>query len=1043
MFQQLFEQLLHRKYVFTLFYALLAVFGWLAFRELSVEQLPNAELPSISVSYFWGRTSPEVMEKEITRKVEQIASRLPGVQEITSRSSEGSSSVTVTFHQWVAINLVQIEWTENLKALDATLPLEVRRGEMTRSVPDEVKGLQSFISYSVSGPYSGYVLKDIAEKKIQLPLSGLEGLAKIQINGVMEPVLTIRYNANEWSQWGLNMTTIAAELIQRFQWQGAGMWQQGGNQLALLAKPIPALLDSIRAFPLKIGPNTWTKLGDVAEPIIEDYPATFIRRINGEQALTVEFIKESGADALRLAEQIHLNLQQIRQNLPEDIVLRLEKDATEQIRNEINSLTEQALFSVLFVLILLVVIIRSLLAPVLILSNILFSLLFAWICMAITGQSLNTFTMAALTISIGMLVDNAIVVYEHLENKVRLSSTNLQQHIVRETAYVLVPILGNTLTTLGIFLPLLFSIPSLRYFLEPFGFALGFALIGSVIVSLTWIPFLFQYMKRNPSQQRLAKPLVPMRLWMQWWHIRYRLRWVITAFWIVLFGIPMYLIPDSKAVEQPPEWRIRLDDIKTTVSKYVGGISYRFYRDISFGEPWKTNQTEQLSVNIQTPVGTPIAELDKIAKSFEQLAKPYLPFMQYSESYLNESSGAFLTFIFDKDALFTREPYMLKGELMYLAARTGNSDISVYGFGDGFSNSGFGGGNEITLELTGYNYEELLETTERLKTFLLKNSRVRNVDINKSSAFWRDDLFQYVMNLDEEKLSQKGIQRSQVMAQLRSDVNPDGFYGKITYNQRPMFIRAVNVDASDRKDQFLSKMRLINGVWVQLDEIADLKKEKTLSRITRKNQQYSRWVSFEYLSSWERGRAYQKEVLEQFVTPLGISLQIPDFWSRFRVSESDEEANRWYVLVGALIIVLFIIAALLNRWKPTWATMSFVALGMIGVMWAALAFDLTFGRGAYAGVLLLGGVIVNNGLLLYHEKIGLQEKGIYGARNGIYVLKTKLRSVWLTTLTTVAGLLPLLLWSEDPFWSGMALIVCSGMAFSTVMITLFWGSFTR
>lgn len=1049
---RLFEHLLTRRYAFTLFYALIVLFGWLSFRELPVEQLPNTELPSITVSYSWGRTSPEVMEQEITRKVEQIASRLPGVQEISSQSSEGHSSVTVTFQESVNINLAQIEWTENLKVLDVSLPIEVRRGEMTRSVPDEVKGLQSFISYSVSGPYSAYVLKELAEERIQLPLSGLEGIANISINGVQEPVLTIRYKANQWNQLGISIATVGAEITRRFQWLGGGMWKKNGNQVPLLTKPLPAHLDSIRALPIKIHENRWIPLGEIAELLIEDYPVTYLRRINGERALIVEFVKETGADALGLAEQIHERLQEIQQTLPEGIVLRLEKDATENIRTEISELTEQALYSVLFVFVLLFVLIRSLHAPIIILSNILFSLFFACIGLKVFNQTFNTFTMAALTISIGMLVDNAIVVYEHLEKKITSKLENRKSAIVRESVHVFVPVLGNTLTTVGIFLPLVFTIPSIRYFLEPFGLALGLAITGSVLISMTWIPFLFQFISvKNKATKK--KPWVSTRFWMKAWIFRHRMRWIITIVVIVSIGLPFYLIPDftnvknaksnSEELDFYTQLRLWMDEIKPDLSEYLGGIGYRFYRYVSFSEPWKQSENEQLFVYIETPVGTPIEELDKIAKTFEQVAKPFQTFMRYSETYLNESSGAFLSFTFDKDALFKPEPYMLKGELMYLAARTGNASISVYGFGDGFSNLGFGGGNEFSLELTGFNYEELKETAQRLKVYLEKNSRVRNVDINKTESFQRDDLFQYVMKLDDHKISQMGLTRASVLTEIRSDIAADGFYGRIQYNHKPMFIRAVNIDASSRKEQFLNKLRFINGVWVRLNELATVEKEKTLSRINRKNQQYTRVVSFEYLSSWEKGKTYQKEIIEQFPTPLGASIQIPDFWSRFIVNASEENNNRWWVFAGALVIVLFIIAGLLNAWKPAFATLSFVLTGFIGVAWAALEFDLTFGRGAYAGVLLLGGVTVNNGILLYHERLGLESNGVYGLRNGLRVFQTKLRSIWLTTLTTIAGLLPLLIWSSDPFWSSMALIVCSGMAFSTVMITLFWGTFTR
>ena len=1038
--------LFKRKYTFTLIYTLLVLFGWLSFRQLAVEQLPNTDLPSVTVSYRWGRSSPEVMEQEITRKVEQIASRLPGIQDIRSSSQEGSARVTVTFQKNININLVQLEWAEQLKVLETSLPTEIRRGEMTRSVPDEVKGQQSFITYSVSGPISGYALKNLAQQQLVLPLSGITGLAKINLNGIQDPVLRFSYSAQEWNNLGLSIGSVLSELSQQFEWIGAGAIRMNGNRITLVSKPKSSELSELRKWPIKTRGDKWFTLDDLAQITIEDYPATYLRRINGQTALTIDFVKESGADALNLAELIHSAVAEIQKDLPEGVILRKEKDSTEKIRDEINALGEQSINSVLFVFILLLLIIRAIKAPILIVSNILFSLFFAFIGLQLLGQTLNTFTMAALTISIGMLVDNAIVVYDHLEKKIKASTIQeKREEILRELTVVVVPVIGNTLTTVGIFLPLLFSIPSLRYFLEPFGLALGLALIGSVLVSLSWIPFLFYYLPIKPKKKRKRKKQSWLKGLAIFWSIRYKLRWVILTAFVFTIGIPIYLLPDIKQEEQTDEisWLDYLRVNKEDISTYIGGVGYRFYRDISFGEPWKMPESESIYVNIKTPVGTPLEELDKIAKQFERVAEPFLTFMNYSESYIDEKNGAYLNFVFDKESVYIPQPYVLKGELMYLAARTGNSTISVSGFGDGFSNGGYSSGNSVSFEMTGFTYEALKNAAEELKLRLEQNSRVRDVDINKSGFWGRDDLFHYVMELDEQKMMQFGIKKASILAEIRSDVQPEAFYGRVIYDSKPVYIQAVNTDVSDRKDLFMNQLRLIDGVWIRLSELTKLEKEKTLARIDRTNQQYSRTISFEYLGSWEMGKKFQKEVVETVVLPVGIKLSIPDFWSRFRVNKTDESKNRWYVFAGSLVIVFLILAGLLNHFREALFTLSFVALGFLGVAWLSLEFDLQFGRGAYAGILLLGGVIVNNGLLLYHEQLGLKEKGIFGFRNALYVLRYKLRSVWLTSLTTIAGLLPLLIWSDDIFWSGMAFVVCAGMGFSTVMISLFWGTWVR
>lgn len=1040
-----FTQILSRRYAFTLFYVLICVTGWLSFRHLAVEQMPNVQLPSLTANYSWGRTSPEVMEQEITRSLEQTATRLRGVQSITSRSAEGSSSVTVTFQKNVNVDLVQLEWLEYLKVLDQSFPIEVRRGVMSRSVPEEVEGLQTFITYSLYGPYSAFFLKDEAERHIKLPLSGLDGLDKITITGVTEPVLTVSYSASQWSRLGISPNQVISELRERFKWMGSGSISIQGEQFSIVSKPLEANLDSIRAYPVMVNKNLSKPLGEIAFVEIEDYPQRFIRRINGNTALSINFVKESGADAIGLAEEIHSRMTKMASLLPKDSELRLQQDATEEIRKEIDSLADQSLFSVGFVFLLLLLVIRRIQSPIIIITNILFSLLIAMTGLYLVGQSLNTFTMAALTISIGMLVDNAIVVYDHLEKHIAGKSVLLRNAIIAsEMKAVLVPVLGNTLTTIGIFLPLIYSIPSLRYFLEPFGLALGFALIGSVIISLTWMPFLFQWLRLS-KRKKLLNISGLLRRWLyHFWYWRHRLRWIIMVLLLYTIGLPFYLIPEYEPVAGTEIETSKIGEVwneyRPFLMKYLGGVGAIFFNDVSFSEPWQRRESESIYVSISTPIGTPLEELDKIAKVFERVAEPYKKYMLYYETILNERTGARLIFYFDKESVFIPHPYVLKGELMYLAARTGNSIISVSGFGQGFSTGGFSSGGNMRLEITGSNYDQLAEVARDIRNRLNKNRRVRDIDINDSNSWNRSDLFHYTLDIDDHKLMQKGMTKPELIYLLRDDIQPEAFAGRISFGGKPIFLKTENRDASTLKDDFMNAMRFsTKQTGFRLSELVDLEREKTMTTITRENQLYSRIISFEYLGSFLNGRDYQNSFVEMYPVPVGVTIQVPNFWARFNIDKSEENQQRWYLLFGSVFVVFLILAGFLNNFGQALKIIGYVLLGFLGVAILAIYWDLMFGRGAYAGSLLLGGVIVNNGLLLFHQSNRFsKDYGMIGYRNYYWTLKAKLRSVWLTTLTTIAGLMPLLIWSSDSFWSSLAFVVISGMTFSTLMISLLW-----
>src|SRR5699024_1656180 len=313
-------------------------------------------------------------------------------------------------------------------------------------------------------------------------------------------------------RYDINPGQVLSSIRQKLQWRSSGYVQAGGHRISMLVAPEFSGLAPIRDLPLGIpGSRRTIRLAEVADISIEDYPAKSLKRINGSPALSVEFVKESGADAIGLAEAIRAKMNAITHLLPDDMTIQLEQDATQELRKQYGSLRYQAAFSLLVVFIVLLLFIRRLRAPFVILGSILFSLLLSVSILYFIGYTLNIITLAGLTVSLGMIIDNAVVVFEQVNPGLPSGAGPSEDgpslierrvaHVTTQLPRALVPVLGSTLTTVGIFIPLFFALQELQLFLVPLAVALSFTLISSVFIALSWIPYALIWLVPEREQQ--------------------------------------------------------------------------------------------------------------------------------------------------------------------------------------------------------------------------------------------------------------------------------------------------------------------------------------------------------------------------------------------------------------------------------------------------------------------------------------------------------------------------------------------------------------
>lgn len=1022
-----------------------------------MELSPDISLPSVTVNYTWGSTSPEVMEQEVTRKVEQLAYRLRDIESVRSITREGRSSVTIEFAKHAPIDYRIIELQELLHGLRSSLPPSLSNHRISRRVPQELSDMQNFITYSLSGPYATSELLEFTNRVIRNPLLGHRGLADIEIRGAQDPAIFVRFNSRITDRLDLDTNQIMMDIRSKMSWRSAGFTDAQDGRYSMIVPPAAYDLEELLSIAVQIpGSQREITVREIATISVEDSPARTLRRINGSTALSINFIKEGGMDALSLAEKIHADMAAIEDLLMPGMELRMELDVTEQLREELAELNMQAMVSLLSVFVVLLFFIRQFRAPFVILGSIIFSIMVSVFALYLMGMSINILTLAGLTVSLGMIIDNAIVVYEQINPRLPATREKRFEHIWRELPYAVVPVIGATLTTVGIFIPLFFALETLRMFLAPLAIALSFTLIASVFISLTWIPYALIWLtpQRNPAGFKAKSTSCLSRLgtrsnrmlnrfMMRFFAIRHRIRWVLYIGVIFLIGIPLFLISEPEwefeDEQEPALWQKAAQfyiDNRESIDPYIGGVGYKFYNEASFRSPWGRGFGETISVSITPPQGSPLEEIDKIIRNFESLGDNYSEALLYYEANVSEYTGARLVFHIDPDYLFNPLPYILYAEAAFLASKTGNVRISVSGLGDSFS-TGFGGGSSsYTVRLRGYSYDDLYHTARDLERRLVQNPRVANVDINRV-GWGRSDYEQYELRLKEDRLIAKGLNRSQLFQSISMDLNPENMFGQVEFDGQNMFLIGVNQPEGVYQEDFMNRPRTYRGISYSLAEVASMERGPAMGQIRREDQSYIRTVGFDFQGPFRLGRNYLDGVLENLPLPVGTVIAEDRF--AFSFDRDEDRSALWMLLALALLSVWMIVSALLERWRDPIIVILAVPLSLIGIMSGVLYTGIVFDQGAIAGTLLAIGVVVNNAILLMHERERFNIAGVQGLRSWLMVYKNKMRPVVITTLTTIGGLLPLIFMGTSDFWSDLATVVVWGLSFSTIGILLLAG----
>ncbi len=724
-------------------------------------------------------------------------------------------------------------------------------------------------------------------------------------------------------------------------------------------------------------------------------------RINGQPAIGLVIYKESGTSTLKVAGRVKRRLEELKKELPQDLNFKVWHDESEDIQKNLKDLYLVVGIILAVIFIMLFMILRSFKPSLLILSSIVFSVLITFNFIYLFKISMNLLTLGGLALGFGLFVDNSIVVFENVL-RLREKGTPPIQAAIAGSKEVFLPVLAATLTTMSVFFSFAYFQGRLQIYYLPLAIVISSALAASLMVSFSLIPALSPRLLKKKRELKKEK-----------------IRDAYERLLRVLIRHPVEIIV-------------------ILVIIFVG--SYKWFKsEVTLGYffPWQYQQ--MLRAYIRMPPGTPIERADEVALKFEEKVLE----AEYEKEMVTQVTAetAFINITFPPEIEYSYRPFLMKEELIQLATNFAGIGVSISGFDPQGYYSSFATGTSYDshIKFFGYNLKKLKDIAVKLEQTLKRNPRIKEVKTVPSRFRWyRLDSFEYILKIDKESMR-------------KYDIDPQYLYFHIGSLLRGTFVRqttkvggremelSIKFPESDRMDLKTLQDALITtrrGEYLRLGEISTLEERPIAGSIDRENQQFQLTVMWEFRGPYKAADKYKKTIFSRLQLPPGFSATLEETW---RFTE-EEKGQIKFAIIFSLIIIFMILASLYESIIHPFFILLAVPLALIGVFIAFVIADFPFDSSAYIGVILLGGIVVNNSILLV-DHINLKRKqGLPLLEAILKGARERVRPIFLTTSTTVLGMFPLILIQVEvgrrQIWSTLALSAVGGLISSTIFILI-------
>jgi multidrug efflux pump subunit AcrB len=1021
---------------------------------LRVKLAPSEVLPQLNISYNLYGSSPIVVEKEVTSKLEAMLSRLTGVKKINSNSGNGWGNISIQLDKHVNPATARFEASTIIRQAWSQLPQGLSYPEISlRSSNDNAPKV--FLSYSVIAPATPVLIQQYVENRIKNRIAQVEGVYQVNVSGANPMEWLLEFDYMQLSKIGVTTSDIQSAINQYVKTESLGMAKvvspsqhENFMRVALVADANTVTEISLGAIEIKKTNNRVIRLSDIVKIRKAESQPTGYYRINGLNTIYMTVVANEAINQLELGDKIKELMTEIRTDLPSGYSIETAYDATEYIREELNKIYFRTGLTLLILFLFVFLVYRKLNYLLIIIISLVINLAIAFIFYYFLEVEIQLYSLAGITISLTLIIDNIIVLSDQL--------------IHRRNMKAFLAILAATLTTIGSLVIIFFLEEKMRLNLKDFAIAIMINLAVSLLVSLFLVPALIEKMhivkpvekKRRFIQRLRSKPFFSIlfskrllvyitRFYTAQCQFLYKKRVFVYLFFVLLFGLPVFLLPDkiekktdfAKLYNKTIGSEFFKENIKSNAEIALGGTWRLFVQKVYNGSYFNNDREETtLFVNASLPNGSTLPQMNFLIQRMESYISQFKEVKQF-ETNIFSSNRANISIRFSKKYQNSGFPHQLKSNLISKSLELGGGSWSVYGVGDGFSNDLKESAGSSRATLYGYNYDELYRYAEKFRNQLLEYRRIKEVMINSEYSWYKDDYQEFGFVLDNERIAKAGLEPYQIYAGLRNVFERNNTIGYVFNGSINERIALNSTQSSEYEIWDLQNVPFqCEQTILKLSDVATIEKMQAPQKIAKENQQYKLCVQYEYIGAYEQGSRVHEEAIEAFTKSLPIGYSIKNENDNYGNWGKDAENQYW--LLGIVFVIIFFCASILfNSLKQAFYIVSIIPLSFIGVFLTFYWFELNFDSGGFAAFILLSGITVNANIYIIDEYNNiLKATTLSPLQAYIKAWNTKIRPLFLTVISTMLGFVPFIVGYREAFWFPLAVGVIGGLVFSVLAI---------
>ena len=993
----------------ALVFIAMAIFGVFSLINISLDRFPKFDANVVMVMSSYPGASAEDIETNLTKVLENSLNAVSDLKNISSTSKENISLITLEFVEGVDIDVATNDVRDKLDMVNSVLPDGASLPIIFKFSADDMP----IMIMAATANESLQALEKILDDKVATPLARVSGVGTVSIAGAPQREIQVYCDPNKLEAYGLTVAGISSVIAAENRNVPSGTIDIGSNAYSLRVEKEFTSAEQMLDVVVGHANGKTIYLRDVArvvDGVEERYQEAYV---NGTQGAQIVIQKQADANTVNVIKGVKKAMKNIEKNLPSDIQIRTVVDSSDNILNTLNSLKETILVTFLIVMLVVYLFLGRWRATFIIVLSIPVSLLASLMYLWATGNTLNIVSMSALSIAIGMVVDDAIVVLENISTHLERGAKP-KEAAVHATQEVGISVIASTLTMLAVFLPLTMIKGMAGLMFKQLGWITSIIMIVSTIGALTLIPMLCsKFLRFKPKHGRLHD---------------------------LIFGnFNKFINLISRGYGSLINWCIGHRTVVVVISVLVFVATVGFIGPRVKTEFMPKSDDGRLTLQLELPAGTGQAVTRNLAHELHGKFVAAIPEIVNCSYALGQadSDNAFASM--QNNGTHVVSYNINVGSMEDRVRSTAEIADVVRGILADYpefkkikvteGGGGMGGASSVDIEIYGYDFETTDRVARDIQAKLLEGEEFSQVLLS------RDEYIpEYQVDFDREKLAVNGLNSTTAASYLNAAMNgsTQSFYREDgdEYDIRVRYAPEFRTSIEDIENIVIYNNM---GKGVRIKDLGTVVETLTPPSIQRKNRERLITVSGVVSNgvALSDAVAATDAVLAETDIPAELSVEIGGSYE----DQQDMFGDLIMLLAMIIILVYIVMASQFESFMSPFVIMFSIPFAFVGVLLGLFVTGTPLGTMGMIGILILMGIVVKNGIVLIDYTILMRERGYSVTESSVIAAKSRLRPILMTTLTTVLGMIPMAIGQGEgsEMWRSLGMVVAWGLSISTLV----------